>query len=72
VLLSFGYFYHYYCDKSFEKNPLWLLDRLAITVALAGFFIRMGNFFNSEIVGKPAPDSPFAVLFPQQSMNTEK
>ena len=28
----------------------------------------MGNFFNSEIVGKPAPDSPFAVLFPQQSM----
>ena len=51
-----------------KKNPLWLLDRLAITVALAGFFIRMGNFFNSEIVGKPAPDSPFAVLFPQQSM----
>ena len=54
--------------KVLKKNPLWLLDRLAITVALAGFFIRMGNFFNSEIVGKPAPDSPFAVLFPQQSM----
>ena len=45
--------------KVLKKNPLWLLDRLAITVALAGFFIRMGNFFNSEIVGKPAPDSPF-------------
>ena len=27
--------------KVLKKNPLWLLDRLAITVALAGFFIRM-------------------------------
>lgn len=53
--------------KVLKKNPFWLLDRLAITVALAGFFIRIGNFFNSEIIGKPAPDSPFAVLFPQQS-----
>jgi len=32
---------------------LWLMDRIVITVALAGFFIRMGNFFNSEIIGKP-------------------
>lgn len=54
--------------KLFKKNPLWLLDRVGITVALAGFFIRIGNFFNSEIIGKPAPqNSPFAVLFPQQS-----
>jgi len=30
------------------------LDRMAIVVALGGFFIRLGNFFNSEIVGKPA------------------
>lgn len=54
--------------KLFKKNPLWLLDRVGITVALAGFFIRLGNFFNSEIIGKPAPaSSPFAILFPQQS-----
>lgn len=54
--------------KVLKKNPFWLLDRLAITVALAGFFIRMGNFFNSEIIGKAvAPSSPFAMLFPQQS-----
>jgi phosphatidylglycerol---prolipoprotein diacylglyceryl transferase len=32
---------------------LWLLDRVAIPTALGGFFIRMGNFFNSEIVGTP-------------------
>ncbi len=54
--------------KLFKRNPLWLLDRVAITVALAGFFIRIGNFFNSEIIGKPAPNSPIAVLFPQQSV----
>ena len=31
-------------------------------VALAGFFIRMGNFFNSEIYGKPTGSS-FGVIF---------
>jgi prolipoprotein diacylglyceryl transferase len=33
---------------------LWMLDRMSITVALAGCFIRLGNLFNSEILGKPA------------------
>ena len=32
---------------------LWLLDRVAIPTALGGALIRMGNFFNSEIVGTP-------------------
>lgn len=50
-----------------QKVPfLWLGDRLSITVALAGFFIRMGNFFNSEIVGKPS-HLPWAVIFESQS-----
>ena len=48
--------------KVLKKNPLWLLDRLAITVALAGFFIRMGNFFNSEIVGTETTSS-FGIKF---------
>jgi len=35
-----------------EKKPyLWVLDRVVIVVALAGFFIRMGNLMNSEIYG---------------------
>lgn len=34
------------------KRPyLWILDRIVIVVALAGFFIRMGNLMNSEIYG---------------------
>ncbi|WP_026315594.1 prolipoprotein diacylglyceryl transferase [Riemerella columbina] len=58
----------YYSYKIIKKNPFWVYDRLGIVVALGGGFVRIGNFLNSEIVGKPAPDhSPFAILFPQQS-----
>lgn len=58
----------YYSYKIIVKNPLWVFDRLGIVVAIGGAFVRMGNFFNSEIIGKPVdPNSPFALLFPQQS-----
>lgn len=58
----------WYSYKIIRKNPFWVYDRLGIVVALGGTFVRIGNFFNSEIIGRPAPaGSPFAVLFPQQS-----
>lgn len=58
----------YYSYKIIKKNPFWVYDRIGIVVALGGAFVRLGNFFNSEIIGKPVnPDSPFALLFPQQS-----
>lgn len=41
---------------------LHVLDRIAILTVLTGAFIRMGNFYNSEIIGKPT-DSPFGVVF---------
>lgn len=34
-----------------KKDYTWTLDRIAIVVALSGFFIRMGNLMNSEIYG---------------------
>ena len=37
-----------------KKHPIWTLDRIVIVVALTGGFIRMGNWFNSEIYGAPA------------------
>ena len=40
-----------------KKHPIWTLDRIVIVVALAGGFIRMGNWFNSEIYGAPANSS---------------
>ncbi len=41
---------------------IWLLDRVSIPTALAGACIRIGNFFNSEILGIPT-DSAFGVVF---------
>ena len=58
----------YYAYQVIKKNPLWVYDRIGIVVALGGGFVRMGNFFNSEIIGKPvAANSPFAMLFPNMS-----
>jgi len=37
--------------RKVKKPYLWTLDRIVIVVALAGFFIRMGNLMNSEIYG---------------------
>jgi prolipoprotein diacylglyceryltransferase len=41
---------------------LWVLDRVVIPVTCGAFFVRIGNFFNSEIVGK-VTDSSFGVRF---------
>jgi prolipoprotein diacylglyceryl transferase len=58
----------YYSFKIIKKNPFWVYDRIGIPVALGGAFVRIGNFFNSEIIGKPAPENSFfAIRFPQQS-----
>ncbi|AFK02967.1 Prolipoprotein diacylglyceryl transferase [Emticicia oligotrophica DSM 17448] len=49
--------------RSHKDQPfLWVADRIVITVALAGFFIRMGNLMNHEIVGK-ATNVPWAFRF---------
>ena len=37
--------------KILKRSPLWMLDRVVITVALAACLIRVGNFANSEIYG---------------------
>ena len=41
-----------YKMKFKERSLLWLLDRVTIPVAVGASFVRLGNFFNSEIVGK--------------------
>ncbi len=43
----------YLFGRKSKKPYLWTLDRIAIVVALAGFFIRAGNLMNSEIYGVP-------------------
>ncbi|MEM8998520.1 MAG: prolipoprotein diacylglyceryl transferase [Acidobacteriota bacterium] len=41
---------------------LWTIDRLTVPTALTGAMIRVGNFFNSEILGR-ATEVPWAVVF---------
>lgn len=51
-----------YSRTALEQPYLWLLSRISIPTALGGCFIRMGNFFNSEILGTPS-NVPWAVIF---------
>jgi phosphatidylglycerol---prolipoprotein diacylglyceryl transferase len=44
------------------RPPLWLLDRVAVAAPAAAACIRIGNFFNSEIIGRPST-SPWAIVF---------
>ncbi len=52
----------YLFSRAKKIHFFWITDRVAITVALAGCFIRLGNLMNSEIVGK-ATDVPWAFVF---------
>ncbi|MBS3963698.1 MAG: prolipoprotein diacylglyceryl transferase [Methylomonas sp.] len=52
----------YLYTRKFGDGFLWLLDRVSIPTALAGALIRVGNFFNSEILGI-ATDQPWGVIF---------
>ena len=47
-----------------HRSWLWILDRVVIPVALGAVFVRIGNFINSEIIGK-VTDSSFGVAFVQ-------
>lgn len=46
-----------FSKRESKKSTLWILDKVVVTVALAGCLIRMGNFFNSEIYGNKANSS---------------
>ncbi|MES2734426.1 MAG: prolipoprotein diacylglyceryl transferase [Bacteroidota bacterium] len=54
-----------YCRKKPDQPFLWVTDRIAIAVSLGGF-IRLGNFFNSEIYGKPTT-LPWGVVFARET-----
>ncbi|TLV00521.1 prolipoprotein diacylglyceryl transferase [Dyadobacter luticola] len=48
--------------KATGQTFFWVTDRLTLTFALGGCFIRFGNLMNSEIVGKPT-DLPWGFVF---------
>ncbi|MGB0837471.1 MAG: prolipoprotein diacylglyceryl transferase [Flavobacteriaceae bacterium] len=59
---------YFYAKNILKKPLLFLIDRLGIMVALAGFFIRIGNLMNSEIIGK-ATGTAYGFIFVQLGEN---
>lgn len=43
---------YFYSTRIIKRPMLWVLDRVVIPVSCGAIFVRIGNFFNSEIVGK--------------------
>ncbi|MEZ4838505.1 prolipoprotein diacylglyceryl transferase [Flavobacterium sp.] len=54
----------YFSKKIMKQSLIWVLDRVVIPVASGAIFVRLGNFFNSEIVGHET-NSAFGVQFVQ-------
>ena len=52
----------YWYSRKNKVPYLWTLDRIVITIALAGFFIRTGNLMNSEVFGRET-DLPWGFIF---------
>lgn len=56
-----------YVRKRPDISYMWILDRIVLVIPLAGAFIRMGNFMNSEILGAPT-NVPWAVVFSRHDL----
>lgn len=66
ILLALWLFY-----RKHKMNPVWIVDRLVIVIALGGAFIRLGNLFNSEIYGV-ATDMPWGFIYERNGETVPK
>lgn len=55
-----------YCRR-YKVQFLGLLDKMAVAVPVTGTFIRLGNFMNSEIYGKPT-NGNWGVVFQRDDL----
>lgn len=62
VILSFWLF-----AKRYDESFFWLISRMTIPGLLVAASVRLGNFFNSEILGK-VTDLPWAIIFERVDM----
>ena len=53
-----------YNRKKVKRGLLWILDRVVLPVAFGAILVRIGNFFNSEMIGKET-NGNFGVIFKQ-------
>ena len=54
--------FYIYVRKNPGQSYLYVTDRIITGVAIGGFFIRLGNLMNSEIIGKPT-EMPWGFKF---------
>lgn len=54
----------YIYARKYKRKYIWVLDTSTMVAGLGGTMIRLGNFFNSEIVGSPTT-LPWGVKFEQ-------
>lgn len=59
---------YFFSKKVMQRHISWILDRIVLPISLGAGFVRIGNFLNSEIVGK-ATNSDFGVIFVQLGEN---
>jgi phosphatidylglycerol---prolipoprotein diacylglyceryl transferase len=62
---------YFFSKKIMFKPMLWTLDRVVIPVASGAVFVRLGNFFNSEIIGHETT-SPFGIRFIRDQFSANK
>jgi len=62
---------YFYSKKVIKKPLLWTLDRMVIVSAPGTAFVRLGNLFNSEIVGK-ATGTDFGFKFIRNDISEYK
>ncbi len=60
-----------YSKRVINKPMLWILDRIVVPTALGAMFVRLGNLFNSEIVGKKTA-TDFGFKFIRNDINEYK
>jgi phosphatidylglycerol:prolipoprotein diacylglycerol transferase len=51
-----------FCRRNRDYSILWTFDHAALIALFLGFLVRLGNLFNSEIVGIPT-QVPWAFIF---------
>lgn len=53
---------YFYSKNILQKPQLWILDRIVVPISSGAIFVRIGNFFNSEIIGQETSSS-FGIKF---------
>jgi prolipoprotein diacylglyceryl transferase len=61
----------YLFKNKYKFNLLWLLDRIAVVVAIGGMFVRLGNLMNSEIYGVQT-SLPWGFIFVREGETVPK